>query len=504
MDRPARSGKWNKSRRVFVLYTDRGRREHENITQEVNPMNRIQGTLTAIAVAMLVTLGVSCGGDPTPEPDVPTSPLPTSAPGVITSPPVSSAPVSASPQALAPVASRAPGPTSVKEFVVGWPFGNDVNVIVVATISSVLAEKMLGPYGEDGTALPADVETGWPITDYLVQIESVLKADDVAAGADTLVLRMFGYLSRGGQGPAGGPITVSGVSEMPKPGDHLLFVLGRNPDGTYGTVPGGLLNIDGATVAFADGYPFPFEMAPAQFMDEMRDAISRIISHKGTVASFSSSTLVLVVDGDELTFDITGAKIRGTLAQDAEVKIEAEDSPDGLVAITVVVKGKDILYLVSGGIINGQALDLGDTKITATPNSAIVGTVNIMVRNDHDAGTIFPVGATPSWGDHKTSYWQVDNWARPGITSYSVGVNLVAPSQPGTYFVIVAAAAETSLAHVMSATHSGSPQWDNGDDVASWSVTQIDFIQDNAYIFAASFPEAQSRFGATVIKVVVE
>ncbi|MCI0791801.1 MAG: hypothetical protein J4O02_08530 [Chloroflexi bacterium] len=65
----------------------------------------------------------------------------------------------------------------------------------------------------------------------------------------------------------------------------------------------------------------------------------RIISHKGTVASFSSSTLVLVVDGDELTFDITGAtRDYGTLAQDAEVKIEAEDSPDGLVAITVAVK----------------------------------------------------------------------------------------------------------------------------------------------------------------------
>ena len=90
------------------------------------------------------------------------------------------------------------------------------------------------------------------------------------------------------------------------------------------------------------------------------------------------------------------------------------------------------------------------------------------------------------------------------VSSYSVGVNLVVPSQPGTYFVIVAAAAETSLAHVMSATHSGSPQWDNGDDVASWSVTQIDFIFYNSYIFAASFPEAQSRFGAAAFKVVVE
>ena len=54
MDRPARNGKWNKSRRVFVLYTDGCRQEHENITLEVDQMNRIQGTLTAIAVAILI------------------------------------------------------------------------------------------------------------------------------------------------------------------------------------------------------------------------------------------------------------------------------------------------------------------------------------------------------------------------------------------------------------------------------------------------------------------
>ena len=308
-------------------------------------MNRIQGTLTAIGVAMLITLGVSCGSEPAPEPDVPTSPPPASAPRATTAPPVpSTGEATTAPPVLAPAsASGAPRPGSIKEFAVGWPTRTDV--VVVATISSVLAEKLLGPYGEDGTAPPADVETGSPFTDYLVQIESVLKADDVVAGADTLVLRMFGYLSRQGQGPAGGPIS-SLRNEMPKPGDHLLFFLGRNPDGTYGTGPWGLLNIDGETVAYADGFLLPFEMAPAQFMDEIRDAVSRIISHKGTVASFSSSKLVLVVDGDELTFDITGAKIqltgRGTLAQDAEVKIEAEDSPDGLVAITVsVVKGKE-------------------------------------------------------------------------------------------------------------------------------------------------------------------
>ena len=43
------------------------------------------------------------------------------------------------------------------------------------------------------------------------------------------------------------------------------------------------------------------------------------------------------MDEDELTFDITGAEIDGTLANDAKVHIEAEDSPDGLVAIFLSV-----------------------------------------------------------------------------------------------------------------------------------------------------------------------
>jgi hypothetical protein len=64
------------------------------------------------------------------------------------------------------------------------------------------------------------------------------------------------------------------------------------------------------------------------------------LKFEGTVASFSSTTLVVVGDEDELTFDITGVEIEGTLAQDVEVEIEAEDSPDGLVATTVTVKGE--------------------------------------------------------------------------------------------------------------------------------------------------------------------
>ena len=81
-----------------------------------------------------------------------------------------------------------PRPTSVEELVVR------ADVIALGTFSSVLAEKRIGPYGEDGQPLPAG-EDGLPFTDYLLQIERVLKSDGTVTDGGSLVLRMFGHLS---------------------------------------------------------------------------------------------------------------------------------------------------------------------------------------------------------------------------------------------------------------------------------------------------------------------
>ena len=62
-----------------------------------------------------------------------------------------------------------------------------------------------------------------------------------------------------------------------------------------------------------------------------------VLEFKGVVTSFSTTTLVLVENG--LTFDITGAQIEGTLAENAEVEVQAVETEDGLIAISVTVKG---------------------------------------------------------------------------------------------------------------------------------------------------------------------
>ena len=140
-------------------------------------------------------------------------------------------------------------------------------VIVVGTIESVIEEKVMGPYGEDGQPLPAD-EGGLPFTDYSVRIEEVLKDDGSISQSDAFILRMFGHRSSAGQA------ALTSVSfSLPDPGVRLLFALGKNPDGTYGSGPEGLFAIDGAAVSYADGVPFGEDLTPEALKTKIKDMI---------------------------------------------------------------------------------------------------------------------------------------------------------------------------------------------------------------------------------------
>ena len=127
------------------------------------------------------------------------------------------------------------------------------------------------------------------------------------------------------------------------------------------------------------------------------------------------------------------------------------------------------------GSLNGQRLGCANPSVTVTPGERITGSVVISVTNTHGAHAVFPVGATPSWGTHQTSYWSIDDWAPSQVeTKYFVLINLTAPSTSGTYSIWFAAGAETTLAHVMSCTHwaNSAPLWNDGNDVADWATSQ--------------------------------
>ena len=139
-------------------------------------------------------------------------------------------------------------------------------VIVLGTVDTA-EEKNIGPYGADGKLMAAG-EDGMPVTDYQVRIENVLKGDGHVEQGPGFVFRMFGHQNS----PSG---TVSSVAfDHPRVGQRLLFALGTNPDGTYGSGPEGLLNVDGAAVSYADGIPFGIEVAPGPFIQKIKQVSS--------------------------------------------------------------------------------------------------------------------------------------------------------------------------------------------------------------------------------------
>ena len=170
---------------------------------------------------------------------------------------------------------------------------------------------------------------------------------------------------------------------------------------------------------------------------------------------------VMNANGSRITKLTSRAGVDSHPAWFSEGKARVDERP--------VAEGDSIFLL--GGSLNGVRLDRGNPTVTVAPGQRISGSVDISVVNSHEAHAVFPVGATPTWGDPRTSYWSIDYWA-PALstTQYQVPMELTAPATPGTYAILFAAAPETSLAHVMSATrwYSGDPRWSDGDDIAGW------------------------------------
>ena len=185
-------------------------------------MKGMRSLAAGLGVAALIVIGAACGDGERPastDKDTPVARLAAGASGDTLAGSVPSA-VQTQTNPAVSAGMMVPRAGSAEELI------SRSHVIVLGTIGPDPVERRIGPYGEDGKPLPADDEGGNPFTDYLVQIEDVLKADDSVADSDTLVLRMFGHLSDRDS------VITPNVFTLPNPGDRLLLALGLNPDGT--------------------------------------------------------------------------------------------------------------------------------------------------------------------------------------------------------------------------------------------------------------------------------
>lgn len=142
---------------------------------------------------------------------------------------------------------------------------------------------------------------------------------------------------------------------------------------------------------------------------------------------------------------------------------------------------------VTSGTLNSQVLDPDNPRVVVALGALLEGTVNIHVVNNGGSGDIFPVCATPSWGDHSTSGWTIDSWLQnpPGAGDYAVPISVTVPSSPGTYYIFFAASWELDCGNVLSCTNwaNGTGDvWDDGYDVADWTDDQAQNAIDLGWV----------------------
>lgn len=178
------------------------------------------------------------------------------------------------PQAQSSTFVLRPPPATLDELVA------DLTLVFVGTVGSLVNEQTFAGYDEKGKLikakeqnLPSEVEV--PIFDYVLQIEQIVKGDEIIQTDNTVTLRMF---DKGvvGQSTAG--------MEFPPslPGDRHLFFLRLNPDNkTYGLKYGPMsrLSIDGPVVTQSDNERSPVvydgDKKPSEFIEKVKDVAKK-------------------------------------------------------------------------------------------------------------------------------------------------------------------------------------------------------------------------------------
>jgi hypothetical protein len=147
------------------------------------------------------------------------------------------------------------------------------------------------------------------------------------------------------------------------------------------------------------------------------------------------------------------------------------------------------LFLDYGSVNGRNVYDNGPSNVKrdvpVTPGQKISGYVQLEYNNSWAAGTRVVIGITTSWGDNSQSF--IDKGTLNSGTGYiNIPFNFTAPSETGKHHIIIAYRAETTTAHVMSMTNwaAGSPVWNDGNDIADWSETQISEANNNGRVLA--------------------
>ena len=130
----------------------------------------------------------------------------------------------------------------------------------------------------------------------------------------------------------------------------------------------------------------------------------------------------------------------------------------------------------AGGTLNGQLIDATHYTIAVAPGERITGSISVQTTNLMGSNAVAPLGWTVDWGAREAQPRLTNGWIPTGTNTYTINIDVIAPTGPGERHIIVAFCGEFTIAQVMSATNwpCGDAVWYDGNDAGfDWSPAQF-------------------------------
>ena len=260
---------------------------------------------------------------------------------------------------------------------------------------------------------------------------------------------------------------------------------------------------------------------PGEFIEMPVTLINTGTADANNVTSVLSTTDPYInITDNEVTF---GAIISGSNVKASDFYYEVlSDCPERDVTFTLVITSDEgswedqfVVHIygnvfrkltLESAAVNGTEIMDSAPEFTVSPGESIEGTYNVLFETSVAASNVFPLAATPNWGNKQNDYWQDYNDMSNG-NKYSGSISLTAPTEEGAYYIILSTFSEYNAGQIVSATYwgYGSLVWDDGNDLFDLSESQILNGIDNG-----SIPHLQLRsdgnfsdqsYGVTAIKI---
>jgi serine/threonine protein kinase len=123
-------------------------------------------------------------------------------------------------------------------------------------------------------------------------------------------------------------------------------------------------------------------------------------------------------------------------------------------------------------------------RLTARPGENLNGTVSLQALNTMPSWAIAPLIYTPSWGDHRTSFREINHWIPRGKSQQVAQISLIAPSVLGVYHIIFAFSGEKSPDQIAAFSNwsAGATGWNDAGDLAALSDAQLSEAMLNGHV----------------------